>query len=280
MPSAAKFIANLKDLPVMPPVAAEVMRMAEDPDTRVSDIVELIGRDASLAMRVLRLANSSMYSLPRKVESLKPAVVLLGYGTLRSVVVAASMKEVFARFGLAERLLWEHALAGALAANLLGEHVRGLAPDELFVAGLVHDVGRLVLHTQAGERYQPVITAVYNEDADPVPLEREAFGFDHAEVGQLVLEKWRLPGHLALAVGAHHELRRAGEGQRERALAAALQVADRLCLREGKGRRKPHPELAVLDCEGAALLGIEDLDADELGGELRQRCEREKALLG
>jgi HD-like signal output (HDOD) protein len=280
MASAAEFVANVKDLPVMPPVAAEVMRKAEDPETRVSDLAELIGRDASLAVRVLRIANSSVYSLPRKVESLQPAIVLLGYATLRSLVVAASMKEVFARFGLAERLLWEHALAGGLATSLLARHVRGLPADELFVAGLVHDVGRLVIHSQAALQYQPVLAAVYNEDADPVPLERQLLGFDHTEVGRLVLEKWRLPAHLAQAVGAHHDPERAGEEPRERALAAALQLADRLCLREGLGRRKPNAELRPLDCAGAQLLGLADLDVDELGAELRQRVEQEKALLG
>ena len=117
--TAEAFVDKARELPVMPPVAAEVMRKAEDPETDLASMAQLISRDASLAVRVLKIANSSFYSMPRKVETIQQSIVLLGYSTLRSVVVAASMKDVFARFGLAERLLWEHAIAAGCAATVL-----------------------------------------------------------------------------------------------------------------------------------------------------------------
>jgi len=280
MTSAKAFVESARELPVMAPVATEVMRKAEDPDTAVKEIAELISRDAALAVRVLKIANSSFYAMAREVQSIQQAIMLLGYSTLRAVVVAASMKDVFARFGLAERLLWEHAVAGAVAANRLAREIGGLSPDELFLAGLLHDVGRLVMYSQDSERYQEVLKVIYAQGGDPVALEREHFGFDHCEIGSLVLEKWKLPARLVSAVGGHHDPEAVNGKNGEKPLAAVLQVVDRLCLLEGMGRRKPEPELAVLDCAGARILGATELDLAAFCAKFREAYEQEKAVFG
>jgi putative nucleotidyltransferase with HDIG domain len=264
----------------MPPVAAEVMRKAEDPDTAVKEIAELISRDAALAVRVLKIANSSFYAMSREVQTIQQAIMLLGYSTLRSVVVAASMKDVFARFGLAERLLWEHAVAGAVAANRLAREIGGLNADELFLAGLLHDVGRLVMYSQDSARYQEVLKVIYAEGGDPVALEQQHFGFDHCEVGRLVLEKWRLPARLVTAVGGHHAPGSVSGSNGEKPLAAVLEVIDRICLHQGMGRRKPEPELAVLDCEGARILNLGELDVAAFCREFREAYDKEKVVFG
>ncbi len=278
MSDPAAFIEDAKELPIMPPVATEVMRMAEDPDTDLSSIAELIARDASLAVRVLKIANSSFYATPREVETLQQAIVLLGYSTLRSMVVAASMKEVFARFGLAERLLWEHAVAAAAAASTLAEEVGGMNREEIFLAGLLHDVGKLVMHSQAEKQFQGVLKRVYSDGANPVEAERDVFGFDHAELGSLVLTRWKIPARLALAIGAHHDPASAAGEQGEQPLAALLQVADRMCLLRGLGRRSPQEDLEILDCDGARILGIES-DPATLVERFGEAYEEEKGVL-
>jgi putative nucleotidyltransferase with HDIG domain len=277
--TADGFVKQARELPVMPPVATEVIKKAEDPDTDLGSLAQLISRDASLAVRVLKIANSSFYSMPREVESIQQAIVLLGYSTLRSVVVAASMKDVFARFGLAERLLWEHATAAGLAAGVLAENVAGISRDEAFVGGLVHDVGKLVMYSQAEQQYQQVLSAVYSGEKTSIAAEREVFGFDHAEVGALVLGKWKLPERLSSAVGAHHDLSLArAEGSKP--LAALLQVADRMCLREGYGRRQPDPASDPLDCDGAKVLGVGIGDLEEMTAELKGRYGKERGVFG
>ena len=278
--TAAEFVRQAKDLPVMPPVAAEVMRRAEDPDSDLRGMTNLISRDASLAVRVLKIANSSFYSMPRKIESIQQAIVLLGYSTLRSVVVAASIKDVFARYGLSERLLWEHAIAAACAASSLAERIGGFAPDEVFVGGLVHDVGKLVMHAESERRYQDVMRAVYAEEKSSVQAEIEVFGFDHAEVGQLLLAKWGLPERLVSAVGAHHDLERSQEVEGARPLASLLEVSDRIALHEGHGRRKANPELAIFDGFGGKALRLRAEDADAVLEDFRAQYTREKGIFG
>jgi putative nucleotidyltransferase with HDIG domain len=278
--TAEEFVQNASELPVMPPIAAEVVRKAEDPDTDLASLAQLISRDASLAVRVLKIANSSFYSMPRKIETLHQGIVLLGYSTLRSVVVAASMKDVFARFGLAERLLWEHAVAAGFAAMTVARHVGGMSKDEAFVGGLVHDVGKLVLYSQAEQQYQEVMRAVYADEMAAVDAEREVFGFDHAEVGQLVLSKWRLPDRLSGAVGGHHELERAEPFEGAKPVAALLCVADLMCLREGFGRRKPKPDLDPFANPAAEALGLVPDEMEEIVGLFREEHDSERELFG
>ena len=276
--TAAEFVSEAKDLPVMPPMAAEIMRKAEDPDCDVKSIADLISRDAALAVRVLKIANSSFYSMPRKIESIHQAVVLLGFTTLRSVVVAASLKDVFARYGLSERLLWEHAVAAACGASTIANHVGGFTPDEVFIGGLLHDVGKLVMHSEAERKYQEVMRAVYADESTSIEAELEVFGFDHAEVGRLTLAKWALPDRLVNGIAGHHDLARADDESGGRPLAALLQIADRIALHEGHGRRTPSPELEILPEESAGMLGLSGASTDELLAEFREAYAKEKAV--
>jgi putative nucleotidyltransferase with HDIG domain len=278
--TAAQFVQTAKDLPVMPPVAAQIIKLTENPDSDLRGLVELISRDASLAIRVLKIANSSFYNMPREIESIRQAIVLLGYSTLRSVVVAASIKDVFARYGLSERLLWEHAMAGACAASSLVTRVGGFAADEAFVGGLVHDVGKLVMHSEAEKRYQEVMRAIYSEGAESCDAERREFGFDHAEVGGLTLEKWGLPGRLAAAISAHHDPARAERVEGAKPLAALLQVADAMCLREGLGRRSANAAINPFSTPAAAILGLRESDCDEFMAGFKESYEREKGIFG
>ncbi len=278
---AAALIANAKELPVMPPVAAEVMKKAEDPDTDLPSLTALVSRDASLVVRVLKIANSSFYSMPRKITTVQQAIVLLGYSTLRSVVVAAAIKDVFMRFGLAERLLWEHAVAAGVASSLLAQDVGGMARDEAMVGGLLHDVGKLLMHAEAETKYQDVMRVVYGENADPIEAEMDVFGFDHCEVGQLLLAKWKLPERLSKAVGAHHDPERLSEdSDGAQPLAALLQVADRVCLREGLGRREENLELDPWACASAQLLGLADADLEEFLTRFRVGYKEEQEVFG
>jgi putative nucleotidyltransferase with HDIG domain len=275
---ARNFVMQAKELPVMPPVAAEIIRKAENPDTQVSTLIQLISRDAALAVRVLKIANSSFYSSARKIETLQQAIVLLGYSTLRSIVVAASLRDVFSRFGLSERLLWEHSVAAAIGATSLAEGLQGVSREEAFVGGLVHDIGKLLMHFQAEKQYQEVMRAVYSEEQSPMEAEIEILGFDHMEVGALVLEKWRLPERLVAAVGAHHNPEELEEPPGAQALAALLQVADAMCLHQGFGRRKPDTELNPLDCEGARILGLDSQELDGLLEAFRTAYDAEKEV--
>ncbi len=156
-----------------------------------------------------------------------------------------------------------------------------MARDEAMVGGLLHDVGKLLMHAEAETKYQDVMRVVYAEGADPIEEEKDVFGFNHCQVGRRVLAKWELPEHLSKAVGAHHDPESLSEdSDGAQPLAALLQVADRVCLREGLGRREENPELDPWACAGARLLGLADADLEEFLTRFRVDYKAEQEIFG
>jgi HD-like signal output (HDOD) protein len=134
------------------------------------------------------------------------------------------------------------------------------------------------MYTQAEDKYQEVMKTIYTENADPVEVERAAFGFDHCEIGRLVLQKWKIPARLALAIGSHHDPMSAAGEEGEKPLAALLQVADRMCLHAGLGRRETNESINPFDCDGARILDLGDLDPEETLTRFKEAYEQEKEL--
>ncbi|MBC7348287.1 MAG: HDOD domain-containing protein, partial [Clostridia bacterium] len=120
------------------------MRLTEDPDSTAADLNGVIGQDQALTAKILRLANSAYYGFPRRIGTITEAVILLGFNTIRNLVLTASVSQVLQReapgYGLAKGELWRHALTSAMAARLLARKVRYRGAEEAFVAGLLHDI--------------------------------------------------------------------------------------------------------------------------------------------
>ena len=200
--------ASAGDLPTMPALASQVLRAVDNPDNSIEDIRQLIDQDAALAARILKISNSALYGFPSEIQSLSHAISLLGTMTVRNLVLAASMKETYKRFGLMEKLLWQHSsLAGPVAAMLAEYRQVGADPDVAFTAGLLHHVGKTALANSHRDEYERVMMIVYNESRSFVEVENEIFGFSHAELGAAVVERWGLPATLAQTIRHHHSTR-------------------------------------------------------------------------
>ena len=262
----------------LPPVAGEVIEHLATEACDPLALAQLISRDAALAVRALKIVNSSFYAPPREIDTLREAIALLGGSRLRSVVVAAAARQVFAAFGNAEHLLWEHAVGAAAASAVLARELGCLPGHEALAGGLVHDVGRLLICSQAPDEYRRVLQLTHGDGKSLVAAEVEVLGFDHAEVALHLLASWKLGGRLARAAGAHHDLARADADDGVLPLAALLQVADRICRLEGVGYHRPEAELEVADCPGAEALGLEPGDVEELIAPFRESYQRERAV--
>jgi putative nucleotidyltransferase with HDIG domain len=278
--SALAVVEGANGQSAIPPVAAEVIERIEAGQYDAETLARVISRDAALAVRVLKIVNSSFYSPTREVDTLREAIALLGGSTLRSVVVAAATKQVFAAFGDAEHLLWRHAVGAAVAAAVVARQLGGLSGDEALVGGLVHDIGKLLIRSQAPDKYRQIVSLAQSDGRGLVEAEHEVLGFDHAEVALHLLGSWRLGERLARAAGAHHDLARADAVDGARPLAALLQVADRICQLEGVGYRRPEAGLAVADCPGAEVLGLGPADVGALLAPFRESYERDQAVFG
>lgn len=208
-----RVISSVGDLPASPAIVSSLMNLTTDVNTNIDRICETIMADQSLAAKLLKLSNSSFYGRAKEVRTLREAVVLLGFKTLRSLAVATSTHTLYQKIANEEfRVkLWEHALATALASRLIADAVGHPNSEEAFICGLMHDIGKLVLSQKLYDDYNQVIRTVEEKGAKFIDVEEEKFGFNHTDVGLLLLHKWAFPRVLSNAVFEHHHPIDAGE---------------------------------------------------------------------
>jgi putative nucleotidyltransferase with HDIG domain len=199
-------VRRIRDLPPLPSIVLDLISSFEHEDVDVALLAEKISRDQALSAKMLRLANSSFYGLPSKVSTVNQAIVVLGFDTARALAVAGNVIESFEAEKAGEidvAQFWRHSIATALCARGLARHAR-LAQDHAFIAGLLHDIGRLVLASGFPEQYKQVVDYCAREGTTLGDAELRVLGVDHQRVGQLLGETWKFPVPIQHAIGQHH----------------------------------------------------------------------------
>ena len=259
-PRTAKQLQNIimttRDLPAMPQVASKVLELSADPNTSAKQLQQVISDDQAMTGRILKIANSAMYSCSRKVKTLTEAIVMLGFNSIRSLVVTSAARNLYntrkSRTGLKERLLWEHSIGTAFAARILAsERSPGLA-EEAFLSGLMHDIGKLVLNLRVPEQFDEIVQVVYNENRPFHVTETELLGYDHTHVGALLVNKWNLSPVMEYVILNHHNPDAMTE---ENPLLLYLDLANKLCKKMGIGFIDD-PELDIMNCRSNQLLQL------------------------
>ena len=268
------------DLPAMPMVAGQIVKAIDNADSSVDEIRALVEQDPGLVARILRVSNSAYYGFPSEIRSVGHAISLLGGRTVRNLVLGASLKGSFRRFGLMEKLLWEHAaIAGPVAAALAKREGRGIDADEAFTAALLHDVGKAALANSHRDEYEKVFARVYNEGVGFVQAERDGFGFDHAELGSRVAEHWKLPPRLANVIRFHHEPEAWSElSDSEARLTALIALCSAILTKLGVGRRDPIEEVDLTTLPSWQRLGYADSDVEPIEQLCREQVELARSL--
>lgn len=202
-------VAAVRDLLSLPEIAVQVNAMVEDPRYSATDIGDLINQDPSLTTRLLRIANSPFFGLSTRVATVSRAVAVVGSKQLRDLVIATSAMRTFR--GIPNPLItledfWYHSLYCAIAARALAQRRRLPHHDSLFTAGLLHDIGQLIIFNRLPEQAREVLRLSMEDPhaMDMYQAEHEVLGFDHAQVGGLLLRHWRLPALLEECVTHHH----------------------------------------------------------------------------
>lgn len=215
-----KLDAALKRLSVNPQVVVETSRVVLDPNTEVSDLERLAGQDPALAAGLLQAANSARYGVRHPLSTLRQAILHLGLDESRRVLTAAALRGAFR--APCARSLWLHSLDTAAMASAIAQEAAGLDPREAFLAGLMHDLGRLLL-LASPDVSMPAYSELTARGCPPVAVELALCGEDHAAIGARALERWGIAGQVVEAVRAHHRPR-----PDTSPLSAAVQVAEEL----------------------------------------------------
>jgi putative nucleotidyltransferase with HDIG domain len=216
------------DLPALPDTAMTGMQMMDNPRVNARELQSVIARDQALTARILKIVNSAMYCFEREVSTLSHAITILGLDTVRSILVAAAVQQVFPSGSagskdLTTRLFWEHSLGAAVAAKVIAARTGYPVVEEAFTCGLLHDMGKMVLLKNRSTLYREILSEVYRGGATFQEAEQQTFGFTHAHVGALLAQKWHFPQQLVEATLYHHDCLAA---PRHRILAAIAALAD------------------------------------------------------
>lgn len=220
----ADIVKKIHDLPALPTVVAELLSSIDQEDIDIDAIAAKIARDQALTAKTLRLANSSFYGMQHKVTTIQEAIAILGFRSVRTLITTTAITGSFssAKSRLFNfRAFWRHSIATAVCAKQLAQRVK-VNQDYAFTAGLLHDIGRLVLVTRYPEQYDVVLERRIADDSTIVAAERIVLGSDHAVVGRSLTAHWKFPADMQTAIADHHDLMHAGENM----LTVLVHVAD------------------------------------------------------
>lgn len=229
-------VSELGNLALMPSMLQSVgtCLSASPGEMNIERVVELISYDKSLAAQCLRVANSAMFTRRAGVESIRQAVLALGVQRVRDIVYSCSLPKLFAgaQRGMAQSTFWRHALGTALVSQNLAKRLKVADIENLYLAGLLHDIGILVNSLLYPEEFQRVLVQAEASETPLCEVEQEVLGFTHCESGRILADIWKLPPDISDSIEFHHH---PSAGSPDAEMTCVIYLADLLCRLRGLG---------------------------------------------
>jgi putative nucleotidyltransferase with HDIG domain len=226
-------VQTIIQLPALPTIAMEVVEMVDNPKTSASKLGRLISTDQALTAKVLKIANSPFYGFPRKISTIDFAIIVLGYDALKEIVISISLVSSLQKKSdslFDAKGFWDHSITSGVLARRLARDLGYRVSGEVFVGGLLHDMGVSVIHRYFRNEYKRIVEILQETDLNALEAEESVLGVTHADVGGWLAERWNLPDHLVEAIRFHHAPARA---DKNKDLVALIHCADMLACRMG-----------------------------------------------
>lgn len=271
-PSLEEMVAQIREISTIPHIALQIIEVVNNPRSSAAALEAVVGSDPSLAVRILRTANSAAYGLRRPVQTVTWAINILGTNEVRNLAMTALVAERFKKDAVAgsytRRGLWRHMVCVALASRLVASRAGLRTFSEAFLAGLLHDVGIVLLDQYLHQPFAGIVTAL-KPGISLCQTEREQLGFDHAQLGARVAEQWRFSPVILAAIRHHHASERcSGES---RFIVQAVEVANFICASKGiRSMGASHiasPSVSTLTTLSIDRMGLKVL-YDDMDGEM------------
>ena len=225
-PEIKRQVKQIKNLPTLPGIVQKIAAMVENPNTSPADVGRVISQDQVLSAKVLRMANSAFFGMSRKISSITQALIVLGFDVIKGLVLTSSVFDMMKDSMVG---LWEHSIGCATAAGVIARHLGRTDAEEILVAGLLHDLGKVVLSLQMPEESARIMELAQEKQISFYEAEKEILDFTHGDIGLWLSQHWNLPDALAEPIRYHHEPERARNAVDQTAIVHLSNVIIRAC---------------------------------------------------
>lgn len=277
-----KTVLDSPDLPTLPTVASAIISLTSREDVTLSDIADLVSKDIALSAKILKVSNSSFYSFPQQIGSINQAVSILGINAVRSLVLSFSFLSIKAgnkseHFDFQK--FWERSLSQAVAAKLVLEKVKGADTEEIFISGLLQNLGELIFAKTFPEKYEQVLIRQESESTLVSEIEKEILGVDHCTIGYEVAKHWGFPEVLLTPLLFHHDPSQyVGQNNKIKTTVDAVYLSDILI--NIMHASNPEDYHKLFRKEAKRLLGLSSADINNILGELHHQVDQSAAYFG
>ncbi len=261
-----KSIKENKDLPTLGEFYGKFREKMKDPRTSATEIANLISSDQVIASRVLRTANSPFYGLMSRVTTIPHAIVIIGFNGIHYIILNTAIMSLFAKAATSAlevfdiRKLWQHSCGTAIISRLIAKQIEFSAFEEMFTAGLLHDIGKLYIYKYCPDDFESIMREVSGGRLLIREAEEKVLGINHAEIGEILLKEWNIPEGLIAATSFHHNPILAKDKAKS---AAIVHIADILCraleIGSGGDNRIPALNMDAWDKVGLEIDHLEDV---------------------
>ena len=224
-----EYLSQVTDIPTLPHIVIKLFNKIHDPEPDIEELADLIMSDQVLTTRMIRMVNSAFWGLSREVNSVKEAIVFLGLREITNLIYSVSLANTFERdTPLLKRVrFWEHSLGCALISKEIAKRSHFQDRELAYLAGLIHDIGEVIIAVQFGKDFEKVVEIVLDDHATFYDAEDIVLGINHTDFGAWLVKDWRLPSILSDVVSFHHKPFEAPE---HKVLVAIVRLADLICL--------------------------------------------------
>ena len=260
-----RIVSKMQDIKSFPQFVLETMRKLNDPGSNAADVAQSLSRDEGLVLRILKLANSAAYGMTRNISNISEAIALLGYKSVSNIILAATvysaMDKGLSGYALDRGELWRHSLMVAYTSRHLAQITDKVSYEDAYVGGLLHDIGKVILNDYVRFGYGIIVKMVEEKHIPFTEAETQVLGFDHADIGDILVGKWDMPEAYRVPVAYHHKPNELPDDKKQyQPLLDVVTLSNTICLMLGIGLGADGLQ-AYMFPEPIERLGIKSFDS-------------------
>ncbi|MFW5960450.1 MAG: HDOD domain-containing protein [Chitinivibrionales bacterium] len=276
-------IKNISNLPSLPPVMKKLTKLLENPETTAEKVGKVISTDLSLSSKVLKLVNSAFYGFPGKISSIDHSVVILGYSTIKNVVLTASILDTmkFKSYNQQENKyfrpedFWKHSVASGAAAQAISGFLSFRLKSDPFIMGLIHDLGKIVMFEYLYEEFNTILHKAQEEGLTFFEAENSIFESTHQEIGAGIIKEWNLPPSLRNAILHHHD----PDPEQPDYLDCALAHCSNIIVNAIREDMNGNTRLAKIDHNAWKALGLDKVPMEKMIKAITKEIKKSESIL-